>query len=98
MMKFGWTLAIISFLVLAGCGNSRSEDFAGCEIEAAKLYPHWKNETAPAAEEATDYIFNCMTIKGYVADLSDNICQVKIDWLPRDTEVCYRKRALLERL
>ena len=88
-------MACLGGSILAGCDSpSKSQDFAGCEMKAADLYPHWKDQPAPAAEEATDYIFECMTARGYTADSSDPYCRTKIGWLARDSELCYRKRYL----
>jgi hypothetical protein len=96
-MKLGWgVLALFGGLAVAGCGPTKAQDMAECQVKAAEIYPHWKDQPAPAAEEATDYIFNCMTVKGYVADARDTSCQIPVEWMVRQNQLCYRKPLIPE--
>jgi hypothetical protein len=89
-MRLGW-LVLIGLTPLAACGSSKAQDMADCQMKAVAIYPHWRDQPAPSAEEATDYIANCMRVKGYVPASTDSSCTTAIEWLTRQNEICYRK-------
>ncbi len=50
-------------LATAGCGESRDQTVAKCEIEAHKTYPGMA-----LSNEATDFVLICMRAAGYAYD------------------------------
>lgn len=56
-------LALVIAAVTAGCGESRDQTVAKCEIEAHKVYPG-----KALSDVATDFILICMRAAGYTYD------------------------------
>jgi hypothetical protein len=81
-------IAIALLLALGGCGESKEEDLAACQMEALKLYPNWRADNMALATDMGDFTNLCMKVKGYVGDA----CPPGGGWASEVLDQCYRKK------
>ena len=80
---------MILLLALGACSQSKGQDLAACQVEAIKVYPHFR-ERGDMNDQA-EFITYCMFAKGYgftdrcVTDVGESV------FLNRNSEDCYRK-------
>jgi hypothetical protein len=88
------TLVVLCALAVGACDDSAptGQDLAACQVEAIKVYPHWRNNLGVAGDMG-DFTYLCMKAKGYeYADLCSSAkTGVSDSWINETSERCYRK-------